>query len=293
MKKIKFITFIFIITLLFFTMPSLNADIGPKKTLKIEIIKDSTRDLEIDLIFKREISAGYTREYDKIHSFISEELYNFLYDKSIDGYISGHLYAAAPYGIKKESNKNIDTFIASYYYPQNAKILIRDKTSNQIIITETFSQTAFDASVEINSKEYFNDSNYDEITIIDHSNIYLKEEHEIFKSTMNLLIRIILTVIIELFILFLFRYKKKQSYIFVGITNVITQTILTIGLFLILYTNGSLLFMVYLVLGEIVVISTEAILYLIFLKERPKIKALFYAIVANIATIFVGLTSLL
>lgn len=97
--------------------------------------------------------------------------------------------------------------------------------------------------------------------------------------------RVILTLLIEGLVFYLFRYREKRSWILFLVVNLITQIGLntqfsgpsTSGYWVISY-----LFL------EILIFITEAILFCCFAKEKKKLRGFLYAITANLASLLLG-----
>ena len=99
-------------------------------------------------------------------------------------------------------------------------------------------------------------------------------------------LRVILTIVLELIILFVFTYRMQKSFLIVGLTNFITQSILTIIMIVGFYFWAAEVgLVVTLVLGEIFVFVVEGITYVFLLKENSKKRALLYALIANLVTL--------
>ena len=106
----------------------------------------------------------------------------------------------------------------------------------------------------------------------------------------NFLLALLLTLIVEVPIVFIlinyfYKYKKETSdTIFVGIlASTLTLPYLWFVLPSFILNRG-----IYEVLGEILVILTEALIYCKLLKLKP-VDALFVSLIANIASIALGL----
>ena len=93
-------------------------------------------------------------------------------------------------------------------------------------------------------------------------------------------ISLILTIAIELGIALLF---KTKNYTTIAITNLISNLLLQILLFV--FTSNYILAFI---IGEVLVIIAELIVYLLRLKNISKPKAIIYTLVANLATILVS-----
>lgn len=101
--------------------------------------------------------------------------------------------------------------------------------------------------------------------------------------TLELALRIIGTIIIEVLILFLFGYIKKFSYKLIIFVNLATQITLTGFMFAAKYfvypVIGELFVLIF---GEAMIFMSEALIYRFYLKEKTKNRAVIYAIVANL-----------
>jgi hypothetical protein len=110
------------------------------------------------------------------------------------------------------------------------------------------------------------------------------------------LIRVVLTLAIELLIALAFGYRAKKQLIFITIVNIVTQLLMSAVLVFFRHEAGFFLSAVSYVLMEFVIFTIEAVLYAIFLKSlspKPISRAVtvLYAFLANIASCVVGLIS--
>jgi hypothetical protein len=104
-------------------------------------------------------------------------------------------------------------------------------------------------------------------------------------------ITLVLTLLVEGVIFFLFGYRKKVSWIIFLATNIVTQGFLYAWLnkaFYPLVNSYSFPVFLGLVFGEFLVVIIEIIVFLIFVRERPRLVTLAYVISANLASLFVG-----
>lgn len=138
---------------------------------------------------------------------------------------------------------------------------------------------SFDVPISENMHSYNN------ILTLDYANRTLTEGQTISRTITLVGLRVGLTLIIEGLIFFLFGYRKKSSWLIFLITNLITQGILNINLSNSL--NASYLFFG-LIFYEIIIYFVELITYLFLLREKPKSRAVFYALTANVASFVLG-----
>lgn len=97
------------------------------------------------------------------------------------------------------------------------------------------------------------------------------------------------TILIEGFILFLFRYRQKRSWVVFGGVNLITQGALAAALSINAMQHGvSLGFFSLFLMAEFAILVVEAVAYMLLWKERGKEWALSYALAANVASAAIG-----
>jgi hypothetical protein len=101
-------------------------------------------------------------------------------------------------------------------------------------------------------------------------------------------ITIILTLLIEGIIFYLYGYRKKSSWITFLVTNLITQGFLYIWLNKTVYPSFHSYVTLDLIFGEFGVLIIEIIVFLIFVRERPRLMTFSYVILANLASLIAG-----
>lgn len=109
-----------------------------------------------------------------------------------------------------------------------------------------------------------------------------------------LLCRILLTIAVELIVGILFQMRKKNQILLIGFTNLATQLILNLLLNLINYKYGPHAYLLHYIRMEIVVFIIEGLIYGRFLYHKSttnnsKTNAWIYALIANLASLFVGI----
>jgi hypothetical protein len=108
-----------------------------------------------------------------------------------------------------------------------------------------------------------------------------------FRSVLLVLIRLLLTLLLEGIIFWLFRYRQKRSWLIFLVINLITQGALNIWL-----NNGGSLMPSYLlfglIIGEVFVFATEMIAFPIFMREHKKSRILIYSFIANFISLIAG-----
>ena len=108
-----------------------------------------------------------------------------------------------------------------------------------------------------------------------------------FRGILIILFQLLLTLLFEGIIFWLFNYRQKKSWIIFLCVNLVTQGVLNIGLNSNYWiSSGYLIFL--LIIGEIFVFISEMITFPILIKEHGKIRSLAYAIIGNFISLFVG-----
>jgi len=291
MKKLLFLLFFILTTT--GLMISVKADMGPKPKTTIEIV-GFDQPYVFDLLYKsnKEINVlSETEVLERIENYyyldyFPEELNGYVDD---EGFHSYTLYRGIPNYIGfEEPNK----FIAGYFSPPDVFKIALVLESGEIIVSEVVNKTLFDANFTFDLSDFSIENATP--TIINGRTVYqldnsVTEIIPVGKSILQFVITAIATILIEVFVLFVFRYKLFASYKLVVIVNLITQTLLYASM-VIGYLGASLFgYLGVLIIGEIIVFTIEIIAYLKLLKEQSKPLAVSYAILANIISLVIGL----
>lgn len=179
----------------------------------------------------------------------------------------------------------------SYYPPDTFKVLIYFLEDDTFVSSEIKERYAFASYYDINISDGIgvSDSNNQEAQrqsdVVRVNNNYMREILAFFW-------RLIITLLVELIIAILFTIRYKRELVVIIITNICTQIMLNVTLFITGYTlehNGFIWNYIGL---EVLVIIIESIVYYIAFKKDGNIKgrmAIVYAIVANIGSIAAGM----
>ena len=128
---------------------------------------------------------------------------------------------------------------------------------------------------------------YNNVVTLDVSNRELTPGKYPFRSVLLVSIRLLLTLILEGIIFWLFRFRQKRSWLIFLAINLVTQGILNI----LLNSGGSLMpsYLIFsLILGEVFVFAAEMIAFPILIKEHKKSRILIYAFIANLISLIAG-----
>lgn len=293
MKKIVLIFFLLVLSFGFIS--SVSADMGPKPTATIKVIGVS-EPYYFDILYYIGSSDAKVLNEEEIFNQIEYYYYADEYPEILNGYkdndnyASYTLYRDIPHGV---SNPSPNTFFLGYAYPPEKFKIVLVMESGEVIISDIIKRNLFTAEFVYNLTDY--DISSEQPVLIDGVNVYQTGSDYIREITpwKNIIVQFVFTVfftlLIEVGILALMMYKLKTSYKLVLIVNVITQSILHISLIL-----GTLFASVFgsigvFIIGELIVFILEIIIYGRFLKEQSKLRAILYALLANIASLVIGL----
>ncbi|MDO9629120.1 MAG: hypothetical protein Q7I99_04390 [Acholeplasmataceae bacterium] len=270
MKKLTLFLLI-LSTICLFPFLTANADFGPKRTLDIEVI-GINEPYFLELLEKgtlapiEELQLNYPNENEEGQIFPS-----LLYTFTENGFVSSSFVRPWGYFPTKISDNN---FRHSYNPPSTFKIILIFE-DNTYVTSKPITTSLFNSKVTLD----LTGINLDVVT----SNAgTIVENLPVQTMTIDLISRIIGTIVIELIVLFLFGYAKKKSYLFVTYVNLFTQVSLTGFMFMMKYYYSPFVGEIaVLVIGEILIFGIEIILFRYYLKEKSKNRATVYALVAN------------
>ena len=261
----------------------IHADVGPKPTADILVIGiEENFYFDVLIEVQEEIEPLTSLEliemidYNYYQNDYPSEVLNGYQDD--DGFASRTLYSFAPASISKLDAEKNEFHLGYFNAPRVFKIVIVLEDDTLIVS-------------KVVERQLFNSNMTYDLTGVDlSSNQFgvgdVKENIPYNAYTLSLVVRVIITIAVELFILWLFKYRALKSYKLTGFINLITQTLLSLGLVFGYYFWGSLfgLFAV-LIVGEFLVFVAEMAVYAIYLKEKGHGRAVLYGFVANLITL--------
>ena len=292
LKKIKGLTLICLI-LIAVILPaiSLMADFGPKRAVAIHIIGvDEPYQFDLLRYYPNDVSGSNPfEEYEYFQDKLDYEYYDDTYPDALigyqdqDGFASYFLYNGPPaHSRLVEDKEGHQTFMMGYFSPPRTfKIAL--VFEGDVIITSNV----------ITTKMFYAEVYYD-LSGVDFSESQegvgqITEVIAYGKIIFDFLVRVIITILVEVIILFLFFYRKKESYKLVIGVNAFTQTVLLFSMTLMgLFFSPFFGPIFILLVGEVIVFTLEIVIYRFKLKEFSKNRAVIYALVANTATLLLG-----
>lgn len=272
-----------------------KANSGPPSNVQITVINNEV-DFYFDLLIYKETLLTQ-EEIDEATSKITDGDYAFYDDfypsylasyQDGEGYVSNTLYGSAEnfYTYDFGDERGFDARLLMDI-PREFKILLY--TDSGVIVTSeviTMSQFDFRLTYDLDGVDMTVDQiNAGVITG------YVGNPWGNISTWVNFLLRLILTLVIELGVLYLFGYRKKSTFFFVTGMNVVSQIALNIAIISAFYynpSNGYQFFFTF-IIGEFFVFTIEAILVSIFVKEHKVFRKIAYSLLANTASMIIGL----
>ena len=278
--KRKMFAFLMCLVLVMALPITARADMGPKPSVRIEFTGIEGETYFGTLLSKHE-STGPASAWNGSPEYAlympGDEGYEiwlkFVEYEDIDGY-----YFLQEWWDCSETNQLNWT----YYPPSPFKILLYFPETDTFYISEVYERYAFDSYFTVDLSDYHADP------------IMASKSYDYTWEIISLVVRIILTILLELGIALLFGYWEKKVLGLIAVVNLITQVTLNVALNIINYNSGSMMFTFSYVLFEILVFAIEAVAYAALLrrfsgKEQKKGKAVGYAFVANASSFAFGL----
>lgn len=127
---------------------------------------------------------------------------------------------------------------------------------------------------------------YNNIFTLDLNNHILASGKLLSRSIILVFLRMILTILIEAIVFWLFGFRFINSWIIFLVINLMTQGILNIWLNGFTPLEGYMI--VKLIFGEILVFTVEIIAFLTFIQEHRRMRTFLYVITANLLSLFAG-----
>jgi len=291
MRKMRLLVVgILLLTVLVSKAYTVQADTGPKPTLEIIVENLDDSNYYLDLLGKEGeyVYFGATdgnKEYDNLHD---QPIYKY----DTDGWKAIHMRTWVLNGeltgkpLETDSSGKVISMKHSFGYvgvPKEFKIIIQ-KTDGSLQVSDVIHNNHFNAVVHYDMKQN---------KVLSISGNILKKGIEVnSKLLQDYFMRIVITLLIEIFIAIPFFYRHLRRIPVIAVVNFITQTLLTAGMLFdypILHTfpfNTG--YIVVLLIGEIIVFLVEYLIYLKFFGKDEKRKTIAYTVIANLGSFIAG-----
>lgn len=242
---------------------NVNADMGPKPSITINLKNMPTNNYLIDLLVydatgeNYDFQMGYGGNSEKISFGQLKTLYKINYD----GWISEstrwgayHLFADC---VGNSKHEHYFSYIGT---PYKYKVLIINNDTGKIKLSDEIIREDFTSNITLD---------YQTMNIAPKGSINIVE----------MAIALIITVTAEMVIALIMKLKNNIKLIIITniVTNIILQTLL-----IIIPPVGS--YIIRFIIMEIVVIVSEYLIYKKYIKEQSTKKILSYTLIANLVT---------
>ena len=277
-RKLSQLIIVFLCMVMLFPI-GVNADTGPKPSVRIKF-ENMGDELCYGTLLAKEESTGPASAWDgkeeNIYlSFVDRDIWEaFVNYEDSDGY----------YFLQWAWIVNDTKELAWTYYPPNEfKVLLYYPETNTFMVSDVRKRYAFDTyyTVDMDGIE-IGSIKYDE-NLSSNQRLDMHKSYEFKNEVKALGCRMLITVVVEMLIGLLFKFRNKEL-LYILFINVITQIILNV--LLNIYTGFGYYF-VYLSL-ELLVFVIEAIFYCLMFKKK-KWHCVLYSVVANVSSFVIGL----
>ena len=247
------------------------------------VITDQMKDAAARQISEHEGGVSFALDYFKSDRF-PRELISF---ESDVGFVSSTLYGSQSYAylIPTQSSMN-DEYRVYFRVPRVFQIAL--VSEGEVFTSEVITMTQFDFNITWDVTDLSFEGPQTNV-----GTIRGLDNHPLSQLTtyVHFFLRLLVTLAIELIVLFFWGFKKKSTWIQVTALNVITQSILTFGtmyVFFITPSNGLLNAAFLFILGELFVFTVEMFYLGVFVSEKSTLSRVGYSFVANFLSLIAG-----
>lgn len=258
------------------------ADMGPKPSVVLDFENmEEGRTFYVTLLSKTDSTGPYSvlGKFGDHESYEGDSEEAYAAYRAFVGYEDPDGFYFLQYQTPCVGN---DTFTWGYHPPQTFKILLYFPDNKTFAVSEIYEKYAFHSYYAVHMDR-------------DVLALTAEKNYDFTAEVVSLAVRIIVTIILEVGVALLFRYRTRLHLTIILLTNVLTQLLLNGILFWIDYQNGFWSFITAYILFEILVFALEAGLYACLFRHYYRKKHLYvghpvlYALTANVVSLVVGL----
>ncbi len=280
MKKRVFPLLVLLLAAVLFVPVTASADMGPKRSVTVHF-KNMGSELCRATLLSRSDHSGPAQAWDGRPESVqsgdpSDAVWRAFADyRDPDGY-----YFLQMVWTVSESG----SLRWGYWPPSDFKILLYFPEADVFLSSGPLSQYAFDTQYTVDLEG--RGSAHGPITQVTKS-------YEYGRELLGLLLRILITVGLEVAVALLFRLNEKKQLLCILLVNIGTQLFLNLLLFAADYYDGPLMAWILFVLAELAVFVLETVLYVTLLRHLSVRKRrwwvyLLYALAANAVSLAAG-----
>lgn len=257
---------------------SVRADSGPKPSVTVTVTGLHGEPYWATLLSETQSTGPYSARDEPYHRqyFEGEEGHaiweTFQSYEDSDGYYFLQWHA---------EGRGDGEFRWGYYPPGKFKVLLYFPENDAFVVSNVAERYAFDSYYAVDLSGVALKGGARTVTA--------KRSYDYAAELAGLLVRIALTVAIELGVAWLFRYRRREDMRLILRVNVVTQLLLNGALNWISYRSGRFFAISGYILLEIVVFLAEAAIYRRRLTKSENSRPVWYAFAANAASFALGL----
>jgi len=276
---------------------TVKANSGPPANVQITVLNNEI-DFEFDLLIHKESSLTQTEIDESLTKITDGDLDHILSDETFaiqmasyqdsEGFVSNALYGNPDYYYVYDYGDERGLIATMYLnVPREFKILIYTETG-ATITSELITMSQFDYRLTFDLSGIDMSIDQSDVGVISG---FVGNPLENPVTWVNFLLRMLLTLLIELIVLYLFGFRKKATFMFVIGMNIFSQVALniaTIWSFYLSYDYGYQ-YAINFIIGEFLIFIIEPIMVSVFVKEHHKFRKIAYSLCANTASLVIGL----
>lgn len=184
------------------------------------------------------------------------------------------------FGVTMDSSES-HSLRKGYYPPDVFKVLVWYPDSDTIVSTGTYNCYAFSSYFTV------------DLDNINGWDIKAEPSYEYLREGVSLLLRIVLTIAVELLAALAFGIREKKALMFLAAVNAGTQILLNAVLSVVTFSLGFTGFLIFFIPAEIMVFTAEQLIYSFNLRKytakcRSTWKIFAYTMTANTASMVIG-----
>lgn len=299
MKQKKQSIIVLLLCLLFlFPFPTVmaKADMGPKPSVRIAF-ENVPAELCYGTLLSKSPSTGPASAWDGkeengLHSKNDEYYLDYDIWKAFVEYkdSDGYYFLQNSFEVSKTGNLNW-----TYYPPSPFKILLYYPQKNIFVVSDIYERYAFDSYYTVDLGDLHIESLETNVApVLLSERLVAEYSYDYTHENIAFLVRVLITVALELAIALLFGLREKKQLIYFGIVNTFTQVVLNFLLNVVNYASGRFALIANYFLLETIVFAVEGVLYALFAnkfaqKQRKKSRYVVYAFVANVSSFVFGM----
>lgn len=276
-KRLGRFLLVFVLLLPLLTMTA-SADMGPKPSIVVNFKGLEGEVYYVTLLSSVPSTGPWSAENGDHGDAVAEKFSTY---QDTDGfYFIGHF----------ENCTESDTFRWRYYPPRDFKILLYFPEHDHFIVTaDIYARYAFDSYYTVDA------AGLDILSVsVAGDEMAVTRTYDYRWEGISLLCRVFITIAAELGVALLFGFRTKRLLLLIGVTNVVTQTVLNVLLNVINFHHGYFAFVFFYFWLELLVFGIEAAVYTVWLRRRGsgtarRLRPVLYAFSANALSFAAGM----